>query len=148
MEICEFHIPTKNIYYLLMKNILFLVIAFFAIQTVSAQDSTKVSNSTVYNTAQIEVKPEFPGGYEEFYKFIGKNYKTPNVGGLKGKVYVTFVIEKDGSIDEIRVLRDIGYGTGKEAIRVLKLCPNWIPGEQDGKKVRCTFSLPISIQSR
>lgn len=130
-----------------MKNILFLAIALFAIQRVSAQETTISSDNTVYNTAGIEIKPEFPGGYEEFYKFIGNNYKTPNVGGLKGKIYVTFVIEKDGSINEIRVLRDIGYGTGKEAIRVLKLCPNWIPGEQDGRKVRCTFSLPISIQS-
>jgi protein TonB len=130
-----------------MKKILFLAIAFFAIQTVSAQDTTNVSDNTVYNTAGIDVKPEFPGGYEEFYKFIAKNYKTPNVAGLKGKIYVTFVVEKDGSIDEIQVLRDIGYRTGKEAIRVLELSPDWIPGEQNGQKVRCTFSLPISIES-
>lgn len=115
-----------------MKKILILAISFFAIQMVAAQDTTNDSNDIVYNTAGIEVKPEFPGGYEEFYRFIGKNYKTPNVGGLKGKIYVTFIVEKDGSIDEIKILRDIGYGTGKEAIRVLKLCPNWIPGEQDG----------------
>jgi len=130
-----------------MKKFLFLAIAFFAIQIVSAQDTTNVSDNTVYNTVGIEVKPEFPGGYEEFYKFIAKNYKTPNVAGLKGKIYVTFVVEKDGSLDEIRVLRDIGYGTGKEAIRVLELCPKWLPGEQDGKKVRCTYSLPISIET-
>ena len=130
-----------------MKNFLFIAIAFFAIQTVSAQDTTKVANNNVYNTSMIDVKPEFPGGYQEFYKFIGKNYRTPNVSGLKGKIYVTFVVEKDGSIDEIQVLRDIGHGTGKEAIRVLELSPNWMPGEQNGQKVRCTFSLPISIES-
>ncbi|MFI0490398.1 energy transducer TonB [Flavobacterium sp.] len=104
-------------------------------------------DNTVYNTAGIEVKPDFPGGMDKFYQYVGKNYRTPEEEGLKGKVYVTFVVEKDGSLTDIKVLRDIGYGTGKEAIRVLKAAPKWNPGEQNGKKVRCTFSLPINIQS-
>jgi periplasmic protein TonB len=104
-------------------------------------------DNTVYNTAGIEVKPDFPGGMDKFYQYVGKNYRTPEEEGLKGKVYVTFVVEKDGSLTDIKVLRDIGYGTGKEAIRVLKAAPRWNPGEQNGKKVRCTFSLPINIQS-
>ena len=82
-----------------------------------------------------------------FYSFVGKNYQSPEEEGLKGKVYVTFVVEKDGSLTDIKVVRDIGYGTGKEALRVLNKCPRWTPGEQNGKKVRCTFSLPINIQS-
>lgn len=131
-----------------MKKILFLVVAFFAIQIVSAQDTTKVSDNTVYNTAGIEVKPEFPGGMSEFYKYFAKNYRTPNVKKLNGKVYVTFVVEKDGSIDEVKILRDIGYGTGDEAIRVLNNSPKWLPGEQDGRKVRCSFSLPINVDTR
>jgi len=104
-------------------------------------------DNTVYNTAGIEVKPDFPGGMDKFNAFVAKNYQAPEEEGLKGKVYVTFVVEKDGSLTDIKVLRDIGYGTGKEAIRVLNKCPKWTPGEQNGKKVRCTFSLPISIQS-
>ena len=104
-------------------------------------------DNTVYSTAGIEVKPDFPGGMDKFYSFIAKNYQTPEEEGLKGKVYVTFVVEKDGSLTDIKVVRDIGYGTGKEAVRVLNKSPRWSPGEQNGKKVRCTFSLPISIQS-
>lgn len=104
-------------------------------------------DNTVYSVAGIEVKPDFPGGIDKFLAFVGKNYQAPEEEGLKGKVYVTFVVEKDGSLTDIRVLRDIGYGTGKEAIRVLNKSPKWTPGEQNGKKVRCTFSLPISIQS-
>ncbi|MCV2487481.1 energy transducer TonB [Flavobacterium sp. SH_e] len=104
-------------------------------------------DNNVYNTAGIEVKPDFPGGIDKFYKFVGNNYKTPEEEGLKGKVYVTFVVEKDGSLTDIKVLRDIGYGTGAEAIRVLKKCPKWTPGEQNGKKVRVLYSLPITIQS-
>lgn len=104
-------------------------------------------DNNIYNTAGIEVKPDFPGGIEKFYKYISKNYQVPEEEGLKGKVFVSFVVEKDGSLTDIKVIRDIGYGTGKEAIRVLKTCPKWNPGEQNGKKVRVLYSLPISIQS-
>lgn len=104
-------------------------------------------DNEIYNTAGIEVKPDFPGGMEKFYKFVAKNYQTPEEEGLKGKVFVSFVVEKDGSLTDIKVIRDIGFGTGKEAIRVLKSCPKWAPGEQNGKKVRVLYSLPINIQS-
>lgn len=104
-------------------------------------------DNQIYNTAGIEVKPDFPGGMDKFYSFVGKNYRTPEEEGLKGKVYVTFVVEKDGSLTDIKVLRDIGYGTGAEAVRVLKKCPKWSPGVQNGKPVRVLYSLPITIQS-
>jgi protein TonB len=104
-------------------------------------------DTSVHSLAGIEQKPEFPGGIEKFYQFVGKNYQAPEEEGLKGKVYVTFVVEKDGSLTDIKVVRDIGYGTGKEAIRVLNKCPKWLPGEQNGKKVRVLYSLPITIQS-
>jgi protein TonB len=104
-------------------------------------------DNQIYNTAGIEVKPEFPGGMEKFYAYVGKNYRAPEEEGLKGKVYVTFVVEKDGSLTDIKVLRDIGFGTGKEAIRVLTKCPRWNPGVQNGKPVRVLYSLPITIQT-
>lgn len=95
----------------------------------------------------VEKRPEFPGGIQAFYDFIGKNYKTPDVKGLNGKIFIQFVIEKDGSLTDIKSLRDIGHGTGEEGIRVLKLSPKWIPGEQSGKKVRVQYSLPIAIRN-
>ena len=101
----------------------------------------------VYNTAGITEKPDFPGGIMEFYKFVGNNFKTPEQPNLKGKVYITFIIEKDGSLSDIKNIRDIGFGTGEEAIRVLKICPNWIPGKLNGVPVRVMYSLPITIQS-
>jgi protein TonB len=106
-----------------------------------------VDDTNIYSSAGIEVKPDFPGGIEKFYKYVGNNYRAPEEEGLKGKVYVTFVVEKDGSLTDIKVIRDIGYGTGQEAVRVLKKCPKWNPGEQNGKKVRVLYSLPITIQS-
>lgn len=104
-------------------------------------------DNITYNYTEIETKPEYKSGMMDFYKYVAKNYRLPNQQGLKGKVYVTFVVDKDGKIVEPKVLRDLGYGTGEEAIRILKNCDKWIPGEQRGRKVRCTYSLPISIQS-
>ena len=128
-----------------MKNFLFLAIVSFAIQMVSAQEKPNASNDILHDTKGIDVKPEFPGGMDAFYQFIGNNYNCPKVKKLAGKVYVNFVIEKDGSLTALEVLRDNGHGTGKEEIRVLMLSPKWIPAEQNGQKVRCLFSLPISI---
>lgn len=99
----------------------------------------------IYDSSYMEQKPEFPGGMIEFYKFIAKNYLVPDEEGLNGTVYVAFTVEKDGTLTDLKVIRDIGYATGKEALRVLRISPPWYPGEQDGKEVRCTYSLPISI---
>ena len=103
-------------------------------------------DNTIYNSAGIEVKPEFPGGMAKFYKFIENNYNVPS-DSPGGKVFIQFVVEKDGSLTDIKVLRDIGYGTGKEAERVLRKSPKWTPAEQNGKKVRCSYQLPITLQA-
>ncbi|WP_264511076.1 energy transducer TonB [Flavobacterium sp. N1719] len=106
-----------------------------------------VEDNTIYSSAGIEQKPDFPGGIAKFYSFIQKNYVAPDEPGLKGQVFVSFVVEKDGSLTDIKILRDIGYGTGKEAERVLRKCPRWTPAEQNGKKVRCSYQIPIKIET-
>ncbi|SHF99899.1 Antitoxin component YwqK of the YwqJK toxin-antitoxin module [Flavobacterium fluvii] len=106
------------------------------------------NNNISYNYTEIETKPEFKSGIMDFYKYLSKNYRLPNMPqGTKGKVYITFVVDKDGKIVEPRVLRDLGYGTGEEAIRVLNNCDKWTPAKQRGQEVRCSYSLPISIQN-
>ncbi|WP_431242198.1 energy transducer TonB [Flavobacterium sp. P21] len=73
--------------------------------------------------------------------------KDPDANGsLQGGVFVNFIIEKDGSISNINILRDIGYGTGKELERVLKLCPHWVSAKKNGNSVRCLYSIPYYIQ--
>jgi beta-lactamase regulating signal transducer with metallopeptidase domain len=104
---------------------------------------TKEYKDYVHNA--VEKKPQYPGGMGAFYEFVGKNFRMPDVKDLKGRIFIQFIIEKDGSLTEIKSIRDLGNGTGEEAIRVLKLSPNWIPGQQDGKPVRVLYSLPISI---
>lgn len=93
----------------------------------------------------LEEKPRPKNGMDDFYRYVGRNYKTPDVLGLRGVIYLTFIIEKDGTITDIKVMRDIGYGTGAEAIRVLYKYGNWIPGKQRGVPIRVMYSLPITI---
>jgi protein TonB len=130
-----------------MNHYILFSILLFSVFNSFSQDTIQRKNTEVYALISIDKKPEFPGGQGEFYKYIGTNYKMPNIKNLNGKVLVTFVIEKDGSIVEVKVLRDLGYGTGEEAIRVLKASPKWVPGEQNGQPVRVHFALPIALKN-
>lgn len=108
-------------------------------------NSGPVGPATIY---ELDKKPEFPGGINKFYAFVGNNFEKPELeSGQIMKIYVSFVIEKDGSMSDIKVLQDPGFGLGKEAIRVLKsLKTKWTPGIIDNQAVRTAYSLPISVQ--
>ena len=108
-------------------------------------NSQLIKNTNIDKSTSVEKQPA--KGIEKFYQFISANFQTPLVEGLKGNVIVSFVIDVDGSLTDIKVLKDIGYGTREEAIRVLKNCPKWTPGVQNGKPVKCAFTLPINIYS-
>ncbi len=100
----------------------------------------------LYNASGVEVIPEFPGGQINFMKFISKEFKLPtDADFLGGLIMVKFIIEKSGKITNINVISDLGFNTKNETIRVLMLSPLWKPGIQNGKKVRCTFTIPIKI---
>ena len=94
----------------------------------------------------VESMPVFRGGMQELYVYLGNNIKYPVMAkesGIQGKVYVTFVVERDGSITSVKVLRGIGGGCDEEAIRVVKAMPRWTPGKQRGKPVRVQYNLPV-----
>ncbi len=96
----------------------------------------------------VEVSPEFPGGIQKFYSYLQKNYRYPPMAreqGVSGKVIMQFVVERDGSLTDIKVLRDLGLGTGEEAIRLLKSMPKWKPGIQNGRPVRVAYTLPFAL---
>jgi TonB family protein len=130
-----------------MKNFLFLVIAFFSFLLVDAQEQIPQLQEKIYQMEEVDVKPEYPGGIMEFNKFISKNIKAPEKEGLNGKVVVAFIIEIDGNISNITVVQDIGYGSGEEAVRVVKESKKWIPAQKEGKPVRVVFRFPITISS-
>ena len=101
----------------------------------------------VYASAGLQVQPEYPGGIKAFLDYVYKNFNVPEVDrDMTAKVIVSFVVEKDGSMTDIKVLKEPGYGLGKEAIRVLKsVKKKWSPGVQNGKNVRASYTLPITV---
>ncbi len=110
------------------------------------QEKTEDTNQIFTN---VEVLPSFPGGLEQFGKFLGKNLRYPPVArdaGIQGRVFLQFVVEKDGSLTDIKVVRGIGGGCDEEAVRVLKSSPKWNPGVQNGRNVRVSYTIPIFFQ--
>lgn len=114
----------------------------------TTNDNNKIQikeDTKIYDIDSIDVKPDFEGGIAKLQKFIRFNYKYPEEEGLTGKVDVNFVVEKNGSLSDIKVTRDIGFGTGDEAIRILKKCPKWFPATHNNKLVRVRYYLTIPI---
>ncbi len=96
----------------------------------------------------VEQVPEFPGGLSAFGRFLGSNIKYPaesRAKGIQGRVIIGFIVEKDGALTDFKVIRGLDDAIDKEAIRVLKLSPNWTSGVQNGKAVRVAFSVPIAF---
>lgn len=107
-----------------------------------------VDDTQVYDIAILEVPPVFPGGMDKFYKYLNSSIKYPMMAAennIQGKVFVSFVVEKNGALTDIKVLRSLGGGTDEEAVRVLKASPKWTPGVQNGKQVRVKYNIPISF---
>nr|MBC7611571.1 energy transducer TonB [Pseudopedobacter sp.] len=104
------------------------------------------SGEGTYNMYNIEKYPQFPGGMDEWSKFLSKNLRYPNLArenSIGGRVIVSFVIETNGEITNLKILRGIGAGCDEEAIRVIKKSPFWSPGYQNGRAVRVSYIMPI-----
>jgi protein TonB len=94
----------------------------------------------------VEQQPEFPGGMSALMKFLGDNIKYPVIAqenGIQGRVITNFVVERDGSITDVQVVRGQDPSLDKEAVRVIQTMPRWKPGQQRGKAVRVRFTLPV-----
>jgi len=107
-----------------------------------------VEDNQVYDFVSIETQPGFPGGMEKFYAYLRKAVRYPPMAqeqNIQGKVFLSFVVEKNGDLTDIKVDRKLGGGTDEEAVRVLKASPRWTPGIQNGKPVRVKYNIPISF---
>lgn len=96
----------------------------------------------------VEQMPAFPGGQGALMKYLAEHIKYPELAkesGIQGRVFINFVVEPDGRIDHVKVLRGIGGGCDEEAVRVVKSMPRWVPGKQRGKPVRVSFNLPVKF---
>ena len=97
----------------------------------------------------VEEMPAYPGGEQKLMEFISKGIKYPQIAretGIQGRVFVGFVLEPDGSVSNVKVLRGIGGGCDEEAMRVVKSMPKWKPGKQRGKAVRVSYMLPVNFK--
>ena len=107
-------------------------------------DEEEIEEEEIFRV--VEAMPTFPGGDVGLARFLNKNIKYPMMAresNIQGRVYVTFVVETNGSITDIKILRGIGGGCDEEAIRVVKMIPKCAPGKQRGKPVRVQFNLPV-----
>ena len=97
----------------------------------------------------VEEMPEFPGGMQKLADYLAKNIKYPQMAresGIQGRVFVNFVVETDGSVSKVNVMRSLGGGCDEEAMRVVKSMPKWKPGKQRGKPVRVSYILPVNFK--
>ena len=105
------------------------------------------NNDSIYQT--VEEMPQYPGGEKAMMEYVAKNVKYPQEAKdkeIQGRVFVSFVIEKDGSVNEVKVMRGIGGGCDEEAVRVIIGMSKWKPGKQDGKPVRVSYMMPINFK--
>ena len=97
----------------------------------------------------VEQMPQFPGGPNALFEYLSKNIKYPVVAeenGIQGRVIVTFVVERDGSITDVKVAKSVDPSLDKEAQRVVKSMPHWIPGKQNGSAVRVKYTVPVTFR--
>lgn len=117
-----------------------------AVNTNESEEKKEVANK-VFDV--VEQMPSFPGGNDALMKFLSDNVKYPVVAqenGVQGRVVVSFVVEKDGSITDVKVVRSVDPSLDKEAARVVKSMPHWIPGRQNGAAVRVKYNVPVSFR--
>ena len=109
-------------------------------------DSTASSPRIVYTVVQQQ--PEFPGGMSKLNQYFKKNLRYPKTaqeGRLEGRIFVTFIVNEQGNIEEARVLRSLDPEMDAEAVRLIQEMPTWIPGKQNGKSINCRFNLPVNF---
>ena len=136
----------NGLWWRLLTTLSVLVLLFVANTNATAQNK-KAANDKVYD--KVEVMPEFPGGEQAMMEFVAKNVIYPKEAidkEIDGRVLVSFIVEKDGSINEVKVMKGIGGGCDEEAVRVISAIPKWKPGKQDGKPVRVSYMMPITFR--
>lgn len=102
-----------------------------------------------FDLAAVQEQPGFPGGMGKMYEYLQRTTKYPDMefdAGIQGKVYVEFVVERDGSIDEVKVRRGVSPGLDREALRAVRSMPKWEPGKMNGKPVKVRFTIPVDFK--
>ncbi|WP_293300494.1 energy transducer TonB [Pedobacter sp. UBA4863] len=127
-------------------RLLTILVTLLSFSVSKAQQTT--DENKIYSFVSMKNPPKFPGGMPQLYKFLTENIKYPEQAkkeNIQGTVFVSFTIEEDGSVNNVKTVRGLGFGTNEEAERVLKLSPKWEPGVLDNKAVRVSYNIPIKF---
>lgn len=124
-----------------------IILFFLLVYTANSYCQDSMDNETIYKLTEVDKKPEFEGGIEKLYKFVAGNFVSPEKSGLKGKIVIEFIVEKDGSLTNMKTTQDVGYGSAEAVLRVFQKSPKWIPGKKNGQIVRTLSVFPITINN-
>ncbi|MBE9468005.1 MAG: energy transducer TonB [Bacteroidetes bacterium] len=117
------------------------------IQEVTMDQEPEVADDIIFYTSEEEAV--FPGGFKELRKYIASNIEYPKIAkenGIKGKVFIQFVVNKKGYVEQVKVVRSVDPSLDNEAIRIIKNLPRWMPGKQQHRPVNVLFTVPINFQ--
>ena len=138
-----------------MKKILFIALLSFGFMANAMAQHFDEGEEVIEQSESdkvfevVDEMPSFPGGQSALFDFMAKNIKYPEVAednGIQGRVLVTFIVKKDGSLSDVRVAKSVDPSLDKEAVRVVKSMPKWIPGIEKGQYVNVKFTLPVTFR--
>ncbi len=149
--------PASNRHALLAYALVLPLAGLLTLCTQAERDQPQTATADAQKRAQaigeiftvVEQQPEFPGGMEKLGEYLGNNLKYPEAAqkaNVQGRVFVQFVVNKEGYISQTKVLKGIGFGADEEAVRVVSAMPRWKPGRQSGQPVNVQYNLPINFQ--
>jgi TonB family protein len=133
-----------------MKNYLLLLLVLLLPFGLKAQTAITLSkDTTTYDASNIERQPSFPGGNDDFQKFVKRTLRYPaeaRKNNIQGEVELGFVVNTDGTLSDIRVTKSLASDLDKEALRIMKLSPKWVPAIKNQKAINCGVTVPISFR--
>jgi len=129
-----------------MRKLIFLALTGIAmcLNQAKAQDNS----NKVYDFVSVEKQPAFPGGISKFYDYLAKEMKYPDAAKknkTQGKIFASFIVEKDGTLTDVQVIRGLTTETDAEALRVLRKSPKWQPAQQKGIPVRVKYNIAVNF---
>ena len=140
-----------------MKKILFIALLSFGFMANAMAQHFDEGEEVIEQSESdkvfevVDEMPSFPGGQSALFDFMAKNIKYPEVAvecGIEGRVLVTFIVKKDGSLSDVRVAKSVDPSLDKEAVRIIKSMPKWNPGTHKGMYVNVKFTLPVTFRNQ
>ena len=124
------------------------ILPIVAICMIACTQNVQSTATEYFSYETVEEKPEYPGGMDELSKFLSKNLRYPVIcqeNNIQGKVIVQFIVNKEGSIEEVSIATGVDANLDAEALRVVKMMPKWKPGKQGGKEVHVKCTIPVGF---